>query len=431
MPVAAAGSRRDPGKGEPLRLGPNAVHVLSRTELARCPQWRHAFAGQRRDHRHFELVEDTLHPDFDYRYFAVANDRGEVAAVQPFFVLDQDLLAGTAPQMRAAANVIRRLWPRFMILRTLMVGCVVGEGHLDKPVMNESHLSLLAREIVRHARKLDARLLVLKEFSACYRDALDCFLEHGFSRVPSFPMARLNIAYQDFEQFMERTLSRRMRRDLRLKLKAANAGTPIEQTVVRDIAPLVDEAYPLYLNVYHRSQHHFEKLTKEYLCGLGRRMPDKVRFFVWRQCGRIVAFTVCMVQGETLYAEYIGLDYTVAINLHLYHYAIRQMVSWAMRNGYTSLCSSGLHYDPKFHLRFALDPLDLYVRHTSALMNAFLKKLLPWLAPVRYDAMLKRFPNYHELWAPRARGGSRRQPAADEPMTMERGSAMAPAVRNE
>src|SRR5262249_1494005 len=133
-------------------------------------------------------------------------------------------------------------------------------------------------------------------------------------------------------------------------------------------------------------------------CELGRRMPDKVRFFVWWQDDRIVAFTVCMLEGDDFYAEYIGLDYAVALDLHLYHYAVRDMVSWAISHGYKWFCSSGLNYDPKFHLRCILAPVDLYVRHTSPIANAALKLLLPWLAPVRYDETLKRFPNYSELW---------------------------------
>src|SRR5205085_5101710 len=141
------------------------------------------------------------------------------------------------------------------------------------------------------------------------------------------------------------------------------------------------------------------KLTKEYFCGLGRLMPDKVRFFIWRQNGRIVAFAVCMLHGKALYAEYIGLDYTVALDLHLYHYTYRDMISWAMANGYKEFRSSGLNYDPKLHLKHLLDPIDLYVRHASVIPNAALKLLLPLLEPTRNDRTLRKFANYAELWA--------------------------------
>jgi len=393
------------------------IQILSRAELERLPYWARAFADERKDRRHFELVEDTIHQGFDYRYFVVTDGRGEARAVQPFFLLDQDLLAGTGERMRAVAARVRRLWPRFMRMRTLMVGCAVGEGHLDRSDTGFAHAPLMAGAIVRHARALGAPLIVMKEFPAKYRSGLACFLDHGYARVPSFPMTRLDIRYASFEDYMVKALSRRTRRDLRLKFKAAARAERIEQSIVGDITPVIDEVYPLYLGVYHRSKHRFEKLTKEYLCGLGRLMPDKVRFFIWRQGSRIVAFTVCMMQGEDLFAEYIGLDYAVALDLHLYHYAVRDMVAWGIAGGYKWFCSSGLNYDPKFHLRARLDPLDLYVRHTSGPVNAALKWLLPWLAPVRYDETLKRFANYHELWAAEdgTAGDRRRDTAAAAP----------------
>jgi hypothetical protein len=106
-----------------------------------------------------------------------------------------------------------------------------------------------------------------------------------------------------------------------------------------------------------------------------------------------------MVHGDAIYAEYIGLDYNVALDLHLYHYVFRDMVGWAIANGYKWLRGSGLNYDPKLHLRHLLDPIDLYVRHTSTPINAVLKRILPALEPTRYDETLAKFRNYQELWA--------------------------------
>ena len=73
---------------------------------------------------------------------------------------------------------------------------------------------------------------------------------------------------------------------------------------------MVDEIYPLYLNVFARSPLQFEKLTKEFLAEIGARMPDKTLFFVWRQEERAVAFALCMVNGGDIYHEYVGFDYS-------------------------------------------------------------------------------------------------------------------------
>jgi hypothetical protein len=385
-----------------------SVEVTSRDELSRCPHWARAFSGKRKDHRYYEIVEETILQRFEYRYFAIKDEQGEVRAVQPFFIHDQDLLEGVSPRGRLVVAFIRRAWPRFMRMRALMVGCAAGEGHLDEADGRppEWQIRLLASTLVRHARKLGAPLVVLKEFPAKYRPTLQCFLEYGFTLIPSMPMTKLNIDYPSFDEYMKRALNSATRTKLRRKFRAAAEAAPIDMSVITDITPLLDDIYPLYLQVYQRSKLHFEKLTKGYFSQLSRLMPDKVRFFVWRQNAKIVAFTLCMTEGDALYAEYIGLDYSVALQLHLYHYAIRDMITWSIANGYKWFHSSGLNYDPKLHLRHLLDPVDLYVRHTSATANALLKWALPLMEPTRYDQTLKKFSNYEELWVAREQPGS-------------------------
>jgi hypothetical protein len=68
---------------------------MSRGEVMGRAWWASAFAGKHKDRRYYELVEDTIQPDFVFRYFAIKDDDGSVRAVQPFFIIDQDLLLGT------------------------------------------------------------------------------------------------------------------------------------------------------------------------------------------------------------------------------------------------------------------------------------------------------------------------------------------------
>jgi len=379
-----------------------SVEVMSRAEVMGCARWASAFAGKHKDHRYYELVEETIQPDFVFRYFAIKDEDGSVRAVQPFFIIDQDLLLGTNTRLGGVIGFIRRLWPRFMKMRTLMVGCAAGEGHLDGT--EQSHRAsaeILAASITGLARKMNAPLIVLKEFSAQYRDALQCLVHHGFARVPSMPNTRLNIDYANFDDYMNKALGQEMRRNLRRKFRAAEKASVIEMTVVNDVTPIVKDIYPLYLKVYERSNLKFEKLTECYFCGLGRLMPDKARFFVWRQGKTIVAFMSCLIEGDELCAEYIGLEYPVALDLHLYFYSFRDVVSWAIANGFKWYRSSALNYNPKFHLTHSVDPLDLYVRHPSKLINPILRRLLPLLEPTRNDKTLPKFSNYADLWARR------------------------------
>ena len=377
-----------------------SVEVVTRAELEQCAHWATAFADERKDRRYYELVEDTIHQGFDYRYFVARDDDGEICAIQPFFLVDQDMLAGIGGPVTAFAAFVRRWWPGFMTMRTLMVGCAAGEGHLDRADESSRRhdAELLADSIQRHARDLKARLIVLKEFPAAYRSSLTCFTRSGFTRVPSLPNVALQLSYDDFDDYLKRGVSGNTRSNLRQKFRDAAKSKPIEMSIITDATPIIDEIYPLYLQVYERSKLRFEVLTKDYFCDIGRLMPDKARFFVWRQSGKIIAFGLTIVHDDAICCEYLGLDYAVALELHLYFYIFRDIMTWAMANGYKRYLSTGLNYDPKWHLRFKLSPLDLYVRHTSRIINVALMWMLPLLEPTRYDKTLSRFSNYAELW---------------------------------
>jgi hypothetical protein len=102
-----------------------AVEVMTGEEFRRCRRWPRAFAAERKDSRYYEIVSRAIRQGFDYRYFALRDGAGEVRAVAPFFVLDQDLCAGVTGA-RPALATLRQLWPRFLTARTLMVGCAAG-----------------------------------------------------------------------------------------------------------------------------------------------------------------------------------------------------------------------------------------------------------------------------------------------------------------
>jgi hypothetical protein len=260
-----------------------AVEVMAGEELTRCRRWSRAFAAGRKDSRYYEIVSRGIRQGFDYRYFALRDSAGEVRAVAPFFVLDQDLCAAMIGA-RPALAALRQLWPRFLTARTLMVGCAAGEGHLDgdDEMAHDVQVRLLRDWIPFNAERLGAPLVVFKEFPAKYRGVLGCLSEDGYTRVPSYPMTRLDIDYPSFDAYMAVALSRKTRRDLRLKFRAAAAAAPITMTVTSDITARIAEVYPLYSQVFARAKWRFEKLTPQFFCSSGRRCPTRCA----TSCGR-------------------------------------------------------------------------------------------------------------------------------------------------
>jgi len=279
-----------------------------------------------------------------------------------------------------------------------MVGCAAGTGDLgacDKS--DEAWTAQALRASLRtYARQNKASLVVLKDFPANYRASLETFALNGYARIPSMPMTRLSLNYENWDDYF-RTLSKATRKDLRRKFRRAERASKIEMQSASGIAPFIDEIYPLYLAVHERSPLKFETLTKDYFLSIAQRMPERARFFLWRQSSKIVAFSFCLVCGDAIYDECIGLDYSVALDLHLYFYTLRDIISWTLEQGLKYYYSNPLNYEPKLHLDCELVPLDLYVRHTSALLNPAFRRVIKYLGPTRHDPVLRRFPNADQL----------------------------------
>ena len=373
------------------------ARVLSRTDLDSVEAWQRAFAGKSKDHRFYEIVADTLGSNFEHYYLLLEDRAGNVRGIQPVFFVRQNLVEGI-PALRGAVEKVRQRFPRFLTMRLLMIGNAAGEGHLSASTPeDEAWVARALHEVLESfARQAKASLIVFKDFPATYRDIFAGLARSDFTRVPSMPMTQLALVYRDFDDYVT-TLGASTRKDLRRKFRKIAQAEPISVEVVTDLTPYVDEVYPFYLQVHERSPMKFERLTKEYLSELGRRMPDRVRFFIWRQNGTAIAFSVALVHDGTIYDDYLGLDYRVALDLHLYFYTLRDILSWSLAQGLKHYRSSPLNYQPKLHLGCDLYPLDLYVRHTNPVLNRIFRPILKFLEPTRHDPVLQRFRNAREL----------------------------------
>jgi predicted N-acyltransferase len=374
------------------------VKVLQLCDLQNCDAWKRALQYKCKDHRYYEIVEETLECGFEHHYLVLETRAGNIIAVQPVFFVRQNLVEGVPGKIRLIVDGIRKVFPRFLTMRVLMVGCGAGTGDLGAcDRKDEPWLANTLQATLRiYAKRNKASLVVFKDFPANYRSALDRLVPNGYARIPSMPMTRLPLPYANWDEYFC-TLSKATRKDLRRKFRKTERAPKIEMEVLKDVTGLVDEIYPLYLAVHERSPLKFETLTKDYFRAVAQRMPEHARFFIWRQNGKIVAFSFCLLCGDAIYDECIGLDYSVALNLHLYFYTLRDIISWALQQGLKYYYSNPLNYEPKLHLDCKLVPLDLYIMHTNSLLNPIFSRLIKYLGPTRHDLVLARFPNADQL----------------------------------
>ncbi|HEY1770242.1 MAG TPA: GNAT family N-acetyltransferase [Chthoniobacterales bacterium] len=386
-----------------LRIGPAPLHVFALREgaskiFARAADvdpelWEQTFSGQPKDFSYYELLERTMSRGYLYRYLVLFSPNDEPFALQPLVIVDQDLTIAFAPHWRRAIAALRRFFPRFLCARILLAGCLVGDGRFGvrKDFHRRKATSLLAEALFACTRAEDISLVTIKDFSALERSEMQPLRDAGFTRIDGFPPLHLELNFASFDDHLRKHASKITRKGLRRKFRtAAAAKPPITLEVLADCRAVIDEIYPLYLAVARRSEIQFEIFSRKYFLDASVAMPERSRFFVWRQGGKVIAFSFCMICGDTIFDNDIGLDYAVAHQLHLYDLSFRDIVDWALDHGCRHYRTSPFNYESKLRLRLQLEPVDLFVRHSSVLVNFALKKLAPFFAPARSDPALRR-----------------------------------------
>jgi len=374
-----------------LNLSRGHVLVFEHARDVPLGFWQHGFADSWKDFQYYDLIEQTVRCGFDYRYLLVFDENDRPLALQPLLLANQDLAISAGANVARLVAKLRRHWPHFLKGRIALAGCLVGDGKMGTMESNETAAPLVAEALEKYAGSVGVRLVGFKDFPARMRSAFSSLNRAGYIRVTGFPPLILDLNFASFEEYAIKQLSRATRKNLRRKFRAAEgASPPISFEVWTDAEQIIDEIYPLYLAVAETSAVQFEIFTREYFLEAGRRAPGKFRYFIWRQGSRAVAFSFCTVWDGTLYDNDIGLDYSVAYELNLYYVTFRDLLNWALANGLRRYASAPLNYDPKLRLRLVPQEVDVYVKHTSPWLNAFIKAFARVFEPARTDPVLRR-----------------------------------------
>lgn len=382
--------------GDPLPIPSGTAYLIDRFRLQGLEEWNRVWTGLRHDSRYYEILDATI-PPFQYHFLVLEDAAGRVRAIQPLFVSVQDVLEGLPERSRRIASFLTRLAPNLARFRILWVGPTVGEAALGAEAADRVWCArALGEALPLVSKRLRTPMIVLKDFPSEWRFPLQVFVENGYTRIPSMPSVVLDLTFKSFDEYLK-GLRHNARHDLRRKFRQADRLPPVTVEVVNDISDRMEELYPLYLQVHQRSPLRFETLTPEYFRRLGRDIPDRSRFFIWTQEGRPVAFDACTLHEGELWGDAIGLDYRVALDLHLYFIVKRDVIEWACRNGVRRYHSGALNYDPKLRMGFKLEPLDLYVWHRNRVANGILRRAAPWLTPARHEPLLRKFSNAADL----------------------------------
>src|SRR5436189_5398056 len=95
--------------GDIIQFAQGVAKVLQLAELQNCDAWRRALQNKSKDHRYYEIVEETLECGFEYYYLLIEDEAGNARAIQPVFIVRKKLVEGIPCKIRLLVVFIRKI----------------------------------------------------------------------------------------------------------------------------------------------------------------------------------------------------------------------------------------------------------------------------------------------------------------------------------
>ena len=365
------------------------TRVIRRIEDIPREEWDSVFPNVLESYNFFKTLDESNLSQFKLYYILVYNGKRLMGATHCFLV-NYSLDTSMSGPLRRISNAIKKVAPNIFSLKAFVCGMPMGQGRIGIAPDSSDAFKAILRRMESVARKERAPIIAFKDFDHSYTSILDPLQRDGFVKMESLPTTEINVWFSDFEEYLK-TLSAASRYDLRRKFKKADklAGIKMEIVSSLDEAALAD-VYRMYLDIVEKHDMGFELLPKDFFRLLSKNMPEETKYFLWRIDGKLAAFLLCLVSGEMLIDYYVGLDYKIALEYHLYFLKFRDVMNWCIKNKIKRYEMGITGYEPKRRLGFDFIPLYLYAKIRNRALRPIFRILCSILKFENFDPALKK-----------------------------------------
>jgi len=364
------------------------TRVVRRIEDVPREAWNKVFPDILESYDFFRSLDESNFDQFSFYYILVYERRALVGATNCFLV-DYSLDTSISGPLRRASNYIRKFKPNIFSIKAFVCGMPIGQGRIGAAAEPDRILKAILRKMEQIAKKEKAAIVAFKDFDRSYTNMLDPLQKEGFSKFDSLPTTEMNIWFKDFEEYLK-TLSGASRYDLRRKFKkVAHAKIDFEAYDRFDEEAMAG-MYDLYMQVVDKHDMGFEILPIDFFKIVSRNMPHNVKFFLWRVDKKLAAFLFCLMSEDLLIDYYVGLDYSIAHEYHLYFVKFRDVLNWCIKHKIKKYEMGITGYEPKRRLGFDFVPLYLYARLRNPVLRPVFKFFCQFLKFENFDPALKK-----------------------------------------
>lgn len=347
-------------------------------------QWN-AIVGHNRlicRHEYLRAVESSDINDCRY-FYPVVFDGSRILAHTCLYYISTELDAFAQGILKKGIHAIRRVWKRFLILRSIECGTPVALGNtlsFSKDVDQPAALSLLAQEAERIARDNGVKVVLFRDFYEGELPRHTGFLDRGYRMVNNLPSVQLRLHWTDFTDYLSAMRSQYRCKLLAQKKRAENDGVTLD--LITDFARLADDLAHLWKLAYdHASEYRRELLQPDFFSNVSTILGNRSAVILARVDDKIVGFLLLLLDDDTMTPIFCGLDYELSRTYGVYFNLFYKAIDIAMTRGFKDVDMGITTVPPKLDLGGILAPLYMYMKHLNPALNRIVPRLFGIMTP--------------------------------------------------
>jgi predicted N-acyltransferase len=365
---------------------------LDRVAYVDRAAWNGCFPDEAESHEYYTACEAA---QVRGRTGAVAvsiDDR--VGAVAPVFSMQYRLDASFQNASGAFARAGRWVMGRIQLPVVCLGSPFAERCHIGvRPDLvardRRAAVATLIDALELRAQQEGAHLVAVKDVLGTEAEEISSVLaEKGYVRLPSLPIATLDLSgFADVDEYLA-SLSSGTRRDLRRKLRSASA---VRMEDRHDIADIHAEITALYQSVRAASRLDYgelEELPEEYFAQVARELGNRALFRLYWVGPTLAAFNLLLIEKDRIIDKFLGMRYPLARECNLYALSWVENVRLCLSRGVRTLQSGQTAYREKIRLGSHLVPASIWFKHRGPLVHRVLRAFAPLASFERNDPEL-------------------------------------------
>jgi len=331
------------------------------------------------DLNYLQAVESSQAIDCEFLYFLFYKDKALYLGLWGY-ALEIDILSFTPKMITNLFKVVRKMWLKSFIIKTLIIGTPIslGETFVLAPDVRVEDLETAINQLQQYAQEKKIKLILGRDFKQ-ERNKLEESLEkNGFRMIHNYPLAYLPIQWKSFDEYLAAMTShyrRQFRLRVRRKVKQEIHTKIISDQEILAYTPCLEK---LFRNVQQRSNEFPHELIGEnYHKSMRQHLNGNSYWQLYFQKENLVGFLHFIIYKKKIIGQYIGLDYQVANAAQLYFNAIYDQIRFAIENDIEMIEAGVTTYPAKTSMGFSLTPQRMYLWHKSS----FFRQLARWFSP--------------------------------------------------